>query len=104
VQVIGQAAVFFTRGTDQSAQFGFEEHVLRVARTKVDDEGYSVFWKLDTPSRPRFPWTGWFFLGFALGHVGRDSTPTGPKNPNPTNPTGRAGKAAFFRISAVMAL
>jgi len=74
VQVIGQAAVFFACGANQSAQFGFEEHVLAVAWPQLHDERYSVFWKLRVLGLPRLAGMRSSLLCFPLRHSARDST------------------------------
>ena len=58
VQVIGEAAVFLSSGTDKGAQFGFEEHLLAVARAQLDDERHSAFRELGALGRPGFRGTG----------------------------------------------
>jgi len=82
VEVIGEAAVFFARGADEGAEFGFEEHFLAVAGTELHDERHGVFRELRGFRGPGFAAACWRFLCFALGHGGRDSTPRGLENPN----------------------
>lgn len=83
MQVVGEAAILFSRGSNQSAQFGLEEHFLAIARAQLHDERDGLFGELVALGRTGFAGTGWFFLCFELRHSGRDSTPTWAKNPSP---------------------
>ena len=82
MQVVGEAAVFFARRAYQGAELGFEEHFLAVARAQLHNQRYGVFRELGVFSLPGLAWAGWLFLGFALRHSWRDSTPIGLENPN----------------------
>jgi len=46
VQIVPQATVFFSRGTDKRAKFRFEQRLLAFASAQNDDERYSVLREL----------------------------------------------------------
>ena len=82
VQIVLQATLFLARGADESAEFGFEEHVLAFLGTERDDESDAAFGEFDD-----FGATGaaagarrGALPCFSLGHDGGDCTPTGMKS------------------------
>src|ERR1700719_509248 len=82
VQVVGEAAFFAARGSDQSAELRFKHAFLTFFGPEYNYQGYGVFGELGAPAR----WSttsgftcGGCFLPFALRHGGGDFTPIGRK-------------------------
>ena len=79
VKIESQAALFLSRGSDQRAEFGFEEHVLAFFGSKRDDKGDRMLRQFCDRgafgAATRRSTRG--FAGLLFRHVGGDCTPKG---------------------------
>jgi hypothetical protein len=81
VKIVLQTAFFLARGTDERAQFRFEQQVLALFGAEHHNQSESTLGKLGDFCALR-PATGPpldRFLRFSFRHVGGDCTPTGHK-------------------------
>ena len=80
VKIESQAAFFLAGGSDQRAEFGFEQHVLAFFGAKRDDQGDRVLGKFGdrNPVRAAPGGAPGGFAGFWFRHVGGDCTPNRP--------------------------
>ena len=102
MQVVLQAALLFSGGADQGAEFGFKQRFLAISGAKQDDEGNCAFRQFGDRCAAPFQSTSAPFCGFlcpSFGHDGGDCTPTGWKSNRELSERASQSRLAFLPMS-----